>query len=172
MEDSDLADDSEMSNRTGSILCLSKQTITNIFECFVSILIYISALYLLLLVLNLITQGTINQLYHPVGYISLIILISAPLAVYGSVSGSYLALFGYFILASYHLYALCTYGWLKIKSGEFKLTPGTDPLHQIITISYVVLLLLSSLLATCKIISNVSLVDPGKVIVVDNNPID
>lgn len=135
-----------------------------------SISIYISLLYIVLLILGI--AGEINRLYNPVGYLSLITLITAPLAIYGSLTGSFCALFGYFIIASYQLYGLGIYVWLGIGSGDLIWTKGTESLHQIMIASYLLLLLLSILLVTCKIISNVGQIETGKVIVVDNNPID
>lgn len=170
MDDS-LLDLSEMS-RTGSLICLSKQTIATLLECLISCLIFVSIVYIALLVFDLTSISEISSLYHPIGYISLVVLLSAPLAIYGSSSGSYPALLGYFLLASYHLYAVCIYVWLKIRSSEFKLNKASDPLHQVVVASYTTVLILSLILVICKIISNVNLLEPARVIVVDNNPSD
>lgn len=170
MDDS-LLDLSEMS-RTGSLICLSKQTIATLLECLVSCLIFVSIVYIVLIVFGLASISDIRSIYYPIGYISLVVLVSAPLAIYGSSSGSYYALLGYFVLAAYHLYAIGIYIWLKIRSSEFRLSKATDPLHQIAVACYTIVLILSLVLVTCKIISNVSLLEPARVIVVDNNPTD
>lgn len=173
------AQDSEMA-KTGSFACLSKQTITNAFECTLACLIFVASIYLIQLLVGLSSLAKIDDLFYPVGYISLVVLISAPVGLCGSGRANYTALFAYFLIGSYHLYALLAYTWFSLRHSGLlsdqqatasKLL-GEQSLHQITTAAYTLTLILSLLLNSCKIISTTSQIEPARVIVVDNNPLD
>lgn len=180
--DDDLADITYLSemSRTGSCGCLSKQNISNSYECILSCTTYPSLIYILLLVISLLVPFKLDLIFHIIGYISLFSLITTPLGLYGSSRGSYCALFTFFILASYHLYALVMYFWFDIKAPMFRDRESTEVtctkdfeyLHYILSGSYTILIALSILFVTCKITSLVNQIDPARVIVVDNNPVD
>lgn len=164
--------DSDMT-RSGSIACLSKQTISNAFECILSCLVLISFIYILLLVIGLTSLTFINTLLCTIGYISLVVIISAPIGLYGSSRGNYYALFLFFIITSYHLYSLIMYFWFNIRSkGLTNDSAGYEILHHITTALYTSLIGLSILFVWLKIISTVNQIEPARVIVVDNNPLD
>lgn len=169
----------EMANKTGSFLCFSKQTITDLLSCILSCVIFVAVIYILLLLLNLISGSYADKLYYTVGYISLIIFITAPLGFYGSLRSSYKALFAYFVLTSYHLYALAIYIWLNARSNSFFKTSksANNPslelnLHQITTVAYATVVMLALVMTCVKVISTANQIEPAKVIVVDNNPLD
>lgn len=169
--------DSEMT-KSGSVACLSKQTVSTTFECTLSCIILVSFIYIVLLILGLSSVKSIDTLFYAVGYISIIIIISVPIGLYGSSSGSFCALFVYFILASYHLYALIMYFWFNIRSAAISIgsdqnqTKGYEILHLITTGTNTALVALSILMASLKIISNTNQIEQARVIVVDNNPLD
>lgn len=168
--------------RTGSLACLSKQTITNSLECVISCMIFVGIIYLILLVLGLSQLTKIDTLIQTLGYISIVIIISAPIGLYGSAKSKYWALFFYYLLASYHLYALVMYIWFNIRTSELIPKETSDStnarlfsglsLHQVTTGAYTVLVCLSLILVILKIISTTNQIEPAKVIVVDNNPLD
>lgn len=171
---------SDMS-RTGSIACLSKRTISNIYECILSCITYISLIYILLVLIGLIFHIQTDFIFQLIGFISIFSLITTPLGIYGSLKGSYCALLTFFLLASYHLYALVMYFWFNIKANTFLesaaqpssvKSKGYEYLHYISSGSYTLLVGLSILLASCKVISLVNQIDPARVIVVDNNPVE
>lgn len=171
--------DSDMS-RSGSIACLSKQTISNAFECILSCIVLLSFIYILLLIIGLSSVSVINTLFYTIGYISLVVIISAPIGLYGSSRSNYYALFLFFIITSYHLYSLIMYFWLNIRSSAIQIFPpdaaasakGHETLHHITTATLTSLIALSLLFASLKIISTVHQIEPARVIVVDNNPLD
>lgn len=188
---------SEMA-KSGSFTCLSKQTITTALECLLSCIITIGTIYVFLLILGLIQVTKVDNLLMTIGYISLIIAISAPIGLYGTEKSRYWALFLYYILASYHLYALIMYIWFNIKESVLASSTSsssssaslstyqnedTKPithktlleelsLHQVTTGAYTMLVFFSLIFVVFKIISTTNQIEPAKVIVVDNNPLD
>lgn len=174
--------DSEMA-KSGSIACLSKKTITNSLECIISCTIFVSIIYIILTFFEAISVVTVDKLFIPVGYISLIVLLSSPIALYGSAKNSYCALFFFFGLASYHLYALVIYVWLNIRNQSLLSISHTNSsthtrdssldelaLHHVLLAAYSIVVLLSLIMVCLKIISITSQIEPAKVILVDNNP--
>lgn len=182
--------------KSGSFACLPKQAITNIFECILSCVIFAATIYLILSFLGFVKLAQVDSLLHLIGYISLIILFSAPIGLYGCAKGSYKALFVFFILSSYHLYALLVYIYLSFQpqlssssansttsqTGVQKANSTSDSslikpiaelsLHHVTTFSYTVAVTLTLLMTSCKIISVTKEIEPKRVIVVDNNPLD
>lgn len=173
--------ESEMA-KSGSLACLSKKTISTLFESIISCKIFVAAIYIILSLLSIASIIRVDSLFIPVGYISLIILFSAPIALYGSTKNSYYALFLFFVLASYHLYALLIYVWLNIRSSSFlsgnnNSTSGSKdnrfgelPLHQVTLAAYTMAVILSLIVVCLKIVSSTSQIVPTRVILVDNNP--
>lgn len=180
--------ESEMT-KSGSIACLSKKTINNSLDCIISCTIFAALVYIVLTFLGIISVANINSLFLPVGYISLIVLLSAPAALYGSAKNSYCALFTFFVLASYHLYGLVIYVWLNIRSKSFLPPSGNNStssssssslpkdyllgeltLHEITLAAYALVVLLSLIMVCFKIVSATSSIEPARVILVDNNP--
>lgn len=180
---------SEMA-KSGSFLCLSKKTITNTLISSISCVIFVSLLYLILIFLNSTTLVKVGNIFHVIGYISLIVLLSAPIGIYGASKGSYCSLLIHFIVASYHLYGLILYMSLNFKSWSqfhdnaqkrlttqkdetlFELLGGDLTLHQITSSAYATVVALTLIMTCMKIISTTLQLEPARVIVVDNNPID
>lgn len=180
---------SEMA-KSGSFLCLSKKTITNTLISSISCVIFVSLLYLLLIFLNLTTLVEVGSIFHVIGYLSALVLISAPIGIYGASKGSYCALFIHFIVASYHLYGLILYICLNIKSWSqahddaqkpplsqnhgtlYELLGGDLTLHQITSSAYATVVFLTLIMTSMKLISTTLQLEPARVIVVDNNPLD
>lgn len=168
--------------KSGSFACLSKKTISTLLECIISCTIFVATIYIILGFLGLISVAPVDSLFLPVGYISLIILLSAPIVLYGSTKNSYYALFTFFVLASYHLYALVIYVWFSIRSSSLfsgninSTTPSKEnlfgelTLHQVTLAAYAMVVLLSLVVVCLKIVSSTSQIVPAKVILVDNNP--
>lgn len=176
---------SEMARKSGSFLCISKRSITTTLNCIISCLIFVALLYLLLIVVDIATLAKVGSLFQAIGYISLAVLLSVPIGLYGAAKNSYCALFVYLILTSYLLYALILYIWLNVKSCSFfcnysnseeeKLRArlgGEFTLHQVTIGAYTGVLALSLMVTSLKIISTTLQFEPTKVIVVDNNPLD
>lgn len=176
MDDELNAYNSEIMTRAGSVGCFTKQTITNSFECVLACIALLGLIYISVLVLGLAQVATVDTLFYAVGYISLLSLVGTPLGLYGSSTGSYCALFLFFTLASYHLYALVMYLWFNVRNSalflESSKTKGFEILHQVTTGSYTALLALGMLMVSMKIISNINQINPARVIVVDNNSND
>lgn len=175
--------------KTGSFACLSKQTITNVLECMLSCIIFVAIVYIFLIFLDLVSVSKVDTVLKTIGYISLVVLISAPCGLYGSLKNSYTALFAYFVIGSYHLFSLVLYIWFNVRyhsifskqehtnynssnnsTGSNEFTELT--LHQITTAAYTMVVFLSLIMVTFKIISTANQIEPAKVIVVDNNPLD
>lgn len=179
--------------RSGSVGCLSKETISTAFDCILSCILFVAFIYIGLLILGPVSKIELDQLFYVIGYISIAVLFIVPIGLYGSSSGSYCSLICFFILASYLCYALTMYIWFNTRSSE--LFPGFysnnksgtattnktasggrtglrgfDVLHQLTCCSYTALVILSLLMVIFKIVSNVSQIEPARVIVVDNNP--
>lgn len=175
-----------MPQNTGSVACLSKQTISNLLECTLSCIIFVASLYILTLFLHLIHVSEIDILFQTIGYISVFIIATTPIGLYGSVKGNYIALLSYFVIGFYYLYTLIIYIWFNIRTKSiisfkaFDLNAGQSTkaslsevtLHQITTGAYTLLVIISIILVTLRIISVANQVEPAKVIVVDNNPVD
>ena len=169
-----LIQETEMS-KSGSVCCLSKQTISYAFESLISCTILLAFIYILLVILGITKAIQLDTLFYTIGYISFVIILSAPIGIYGSQSGSYCALFVYFVIASYHLYALLIYIYFNfIRSSEATSLPksGYGTLHKIAAGSYTALVAITILAASMKILSNIGLIEPSRVIVVDSNPLD
>lgn len=172
--------------RNGSVGCLTKQTITNAFDCILSCILFSAFIYIGLLVFAVIIKADLDHMFHVIGYISIGALITIPLGFYGSASGNIYALLWFFVLTSYLFYAISIYLWFNTRSlalyptlqlakdqaSKWSSLKGFEILHQLICCSYTGLLVLALILATFKIISNVSQIEPTRVIVVDNNPSD
>jgi len=170
---------SEEMTRTGSVACLSKKTITGFFDSSLSCSLFIAAVYIGLLATGLAGFTVVDKLFYTIGYISLAVLITVPIGLYGSISGSYSALICFFLATSYLLYALTMYIWFNARTSTLFIPwqsnttdKGFQSLHQLACISYTITIVLSLLLAVLKIVSNVSQLEPARVIVVDNNPLD
>lgn len=163
---------------SGSCACFSKQTIQDLFECALACTTYPSFVYILLLIVSLVAPFKLLFLFQIIGYISLFSVVITPLGFYGSIRNNYCTLFTFFILASYHLYALAMYFWFDVEAPMFhdkewaKSTKDFQHLHYILSGSYTVLVALSVILVVCRISSLVGQIEPAKVIVVDNNPSD
>lgn len=170
---------SEMA-KPGSILCLPKRCVTNALISVISCVIFVSLIYLLLTFLHLASLVTVDSLFHALGYISLLVLFSAPIGIYGAAKSSYCALFTYLILASYHLYGLILYICLNLKSWTQSYQQinvnGKEKdeliLHKVTSGAYATVLVLTLIMTSLKIVSTTNQIEPNKVIVVDNNPLD
>lgn len=186
MEESYDDDDyySEM-GRSGSFACLSKKTITNCLECLISCLILMSAIYIALLILGFIFAVKGGEVFHSVGYISLIVCFSAPIGLYGSRKSNYTALIIFLVLVSYHLYGLLVYIWFAIRDSSLfnafatsrsnnvvTNSKGVLNLHEVSLTAYSLTVLLTIFMTVFKLISSTLRLEPAKVIVVDNNPLD
>lgn len=175
--------DSEMA-KSGSLACLSKKTITNLLECVLSCTIFVAVIYIILTFLSVISVFNSDSLFVPIGYISLVVLISAPIALYGSAKQNYIALFTFFILTSYQLYALTLYIWFNIRSqsllGNDTNKPASEsstgsslkelPLHQVTLGAYTTAVMLSLVMVCLKIISTTCQAEATRVAPVGNNP--
>lgn len=177
--------------KTGSVSCLSKQTILSILDCVLSCITLVALIYVGLLILIQISDKQTNPLFNTIGLISLAALLSIPLGSYGTKSGNYCALLCFFVSTSYLLYALIMYIWFNTRSGDLfpapggeannnnnnntastKVAHGYDRLHQLTCCSYTGLVFAALLATTLRIISQVNQIEPARVIVVDNNPLD
>lgn len=186
MEES-IDDDYSVMGKSGSFACLSKKTITNCLECLISCLILVSAIYIALLISGFILTVKEEKAFRLLGYISLLVCLSAPVGLYGSRKSSYTCLILFFLLASYHLYGLAIYIWFSIRnsylfsashpadqneaSSETK-SEGIINLHEITVMAYALTLLLTIFMTIFKLISTTRRLESVKVIVVDNNPVD
>lgn len=183
MDDEELSDNlyiidkqnSDMPN-SGSVCCLSKNIVSNIFECVLSCVAYISLIYIVLLIYSVCNAVEIDFSFHVIGFVSLFSLITTPIGGFGCSRTSYCALFTYILFASYHLYGLTMYFWFSLSAPIF-ISQGDsgssrykeyEYLHYLASGSYTALVGLSIVLALFKIVSLVSLLDPARVIVVDN----
>lgn len=163
----------------GSILCLSRSLIAKILECIIACIVFVSLVYLVLLLLNsLVGQNKFDPIYTTVGYISLITIFSVPIGYYGSCNGSPKALLLYYLLAAYHAYALIIYLWINIRFEYFYNDQDSNPksgglmLHLVSTGAYTSAVIASLLAASTRIISNTSSNDSPGVIVNDNTSLD
>lgn len=145
-----------------------KRCITNSLISIVACVVFVSIVYSLLAFIHITSLAQIGILFRTLGYISLLTLLSAPIGIYGAVKSSYCALFIFLIIASYHLFALILYICLNLKSwSEPKLI-----LHQVTSGAYIIVVVLALIMGTLKIVSTTKQLEPTKVIVVDNNPLD
>lgn len=167
---------SEMSS-TGSICCLSKRTITNIFGCTLACITYISIIYFSLAIYCLVASTHLDIVFLVVALLSLFSVITTPIGIFGCSRTSYCALFTFVIFASFHLYGLIMYFWFNLKAPIFESTTKVanstriknyEDLHYLTSGSYTGLVGLSILLASCKILSLIEQIEPARVIVVDN----
>lgn len=164
--------------KTGSFACLGKQTITDLFECILSCVIFVSVIYIFILFLGLVSGWKTEPLYQVAGYISIAAALSAPIGLYGSAKGGYWCLLTFFVLSSYQIYALVVYIWLNIKSGSFLVHIDNTSkkyeltLHQVTIAAFTIAVILSFIMTSIKTISNTKQIEHPRVIVVDNNPSD
>lgn len=159
-------DELSESEMTGSVTCLSKETISGLYKCFLSCLVLVALIYIILILLAAITSIEIATLYKTLGFISLIVILSAPIGFYGCCRHSYCALFAYLLIGSYHLYALVIYIWFNLTAKAF----DNLILHQTTTGAYAVLIILTLLICGARIVSISDQGEKAKIIVVDNNP--
>lgn len=173
-----------MSN-SGNFVCLSKQTIAVILECILSCILFVAVIYFILFIINV---SKANGWIEYIGIISIVALISTTFGFCGSQRDSYCGLFSYFILASYHLYFLAIYVGLTLKLDsssqetsslltessrlDVQLKSKEVNLHQLTVAFHIFSVVLSLVMVCFKIISLTSQIDSGKVIVLDNNPVD
>lgn len=170
----------DMSRSLGSIGCISKRTISNIYECLLSCVAFASLLYITLLLFGLLIPIRLDLVFLIIGFISIFGLITTPLGIFGSSRGSYCALFLFIFLASYHLYALLMYFWFNLKAPIFidqagqrdSSFKGYEYLHYILSGFQALLIALSIILGACNVISLVNQISESRVIVLDNNPSD
>lgn len=174
--------DSEMA-KSGSLACLSKTAITTLFDCVLSCTLFAAIIYILINFLGIISVVKADSLFVPIGYISLLVLVGAPIGLYGSAKQSYWALFTYFILASYQLYAFTLYIWFNIRSQKLSGKTDSDTesstgnslselaLHQVTLGAYTLLVLLSIVMVCLKIVSTSCQTEPVRgAAPVENNP--
>jgi hypothetical protein len=183
MED-DLSDlfindpDIDAMSNSGSVCCLSKRTLTNLLECAISCVAYVSLIYIALLIYSLAAGTELDLSFHVIGFISVFSLVTTPVGIFGCSYTSYCALFTFLLLASYHLYGLTMYFWFSLKAPIFiSSQTGSNTshhkeyeyLHYLASGSYTGLVALSILLTLCKIVSLVEELEPARVIVLDNS---
>lgn len=177
----DEVSESEMA-RSGSVTCFSRNSISALFKCSLSCLVLLALIYIVLLLIATISSIQTVTLYKTLGYISLIIVFNGPTGFYACCKQSYCALFAYLFVGSYHLYALVIYIWFNLNSKAFSEGPASTSiegnsnrsndllLHQTTTGTYTVVVVLTLIMCSARIVSITNQVEPAKVIVVDNNP--
>jgi hypothetical protein len=163
--------------RSNEVCFVAKKAITNILECILACITYISTIYILLLIYGLVGVSHLELTIKVIGYLSLFSLVTTPVGSFGCNRTSYCALFTFILIASYHLYGIVMYFWLILKLPNFASNQQSEIpplllkyelLHYLISGSYAFLVTASIILAICKIVSLVQQIEPARVVVVDN----